>query len=161
MRIEEYLSAYSKYRENLTAMAKIVEGQKGVGEEASPLRRDVGVMDFVDYENLEKEYVRKRYILGLATKRLQRAISRISELRLSNYLTYKYLYFMTNEEIAELCSYCPRQVYRIAAKAKKELHKSLMQEIPRAKRSKRGKRYRQAYRRKGRAVSLRKYSHRR
>lgn len=138
MNIDRYLIAYENYRDTVLGMKKAMS-KANTGE-----KLPVGEMiDFVDYEELEKEYERKRRILSHATKRLQKAISEITDTRLSNYLICKYLYCMTNEEFAENFTYCERQVYRISAKARKELYKHLIPCMMKARRMKAGKCFRQ------------------
>ena len=139
MNIEKYLTAYESYRDTVLGMKKAVR-RMNMGKYAAAL--PVGEMiDFVDYEELEREYEKKRRILTQATRRLQRAISAISDPRLSNYLECRYLYRMTNEKYAESFNYCERQVYRIGKAAKAELYRHLVVEMPRAKRWKTEKKF--------------------
>ena len=139
MDIEKYLAAFEVYRDMSFGMKKAIRRMNaGRSEDKIPVGE---MMDFVDYEELEREYEKKRRILSHATRRLQRAISKIPDERLSNYLVCKYLCGMTNEYIAESFNYCNRQIYRIASVAKKELKKHLAREIPLARRGERNKRY--------------------
>ncbi len=149
MNIDRYLVAYENYRDTVLGMKKAMSRVSTGGK--LPVRE---MIEFVDYEELEREYERKKRILSHETKRLQKAISKISDTRLSNYLTCKYLYCMTNEEFAENFTYCERQVYRISSKARKELHKHMVPCIMKARRLKSKKRFRQTYPRK---KTLRKY----
>ena len=139
MDVEKYLAAFEVYRNTVFGMKKAVRRMSaGRSENGVPVGE---MMDFVDYEELEREYEKKRRILSHATKRLQRAISKIRDERLSNYLVCKYLCGMTNERIAEDFNYCSRQVYRISSLAKKELKRLLPREFPTIGRGERNKRY--------------------
>lgn len=153
MNIEEYLTAYETYRDTVLGLKKAVEKMcAGNDRRALPVGE---MIDFVDYEDLEKEYVKRKRILTHATKKLQRGISRISDPRLSNYLICKYLCCMTNEQYAENFNYCERQVYRIALSAKKQLAKILSPAAPIPRKSKRGQKY--TFSAKKPKTSLRKY----
>lgn len=139
MDIEKYLTAFEVYRNTVFGIKKAVRRMNaGKTDNGLPVGE---MMDFVDYEELEREYEKKRRILSHATKRLQKAISKIRDERLSNYLVCKYLCGMTNERIAEDFNYCSRQVYRISALAKKELKRLLPRELPTVGRGERNKRY--------------------
>ena len=128
MNIEEYLTAYESYRDTVLGLKNAVERMSD-GQDGRLL--PVGKMiDFVDYEELEKEYVKKKRILSHATKKLQRAISRIRDPKVSNYLICKYLCCMKNEDFAASFNYCERQVYRIASNAKKQLAELMKPEVP-------------------------------
>ena len=139
MDIERYLTAFEVYRNTVFGIKKAMRRiSAGKSENGVPVGE---MMDFVDYDELEKEYEKKKRILSHATKRLQKAISKINDERLSNYLVCKYLCGMTNERVAEDFSYSSRQIYRIAALAKKELKKRLVREMPKARRGRIGGRY--------------------
>lgn len=139
MNIEEYLTAYETLRDTVLGMKRAVE-KMYAGKNAKSL--PVGEMiDFVDYEELEKEYVKKKRILTHATKKLQRTISRISDTRVSSYLICKYICAMTNEDFASNFNYCERQVYRIASNAKKQLAALLHPSVPLPKKTDRGRCY--------------------
>lgn len=153
MNIEEYLAAYESYRDTVLGLKKAVEKMS-----AKDNRKTVPVgemIDFVDYEELEKEYVKKKRILSHATKKLQRAISHIRDPRLSNYLVCKYLCCMKNEDYAVSFNYCERQVYRIASLAKKQLSEQMKPNSPLPRRGKRGQRFR--FSPKSTKTSLRKH----
>lgn len=152
MNIDRFLAAYEGYRETVIGMKKAARRRESC--EIRSLDKDV-MRDIMDYDELEREYEKKRRILSHATRKLQRAISKIRDPRESNYLICKYLEGMTNEEYAECYSYCERQVYRIASSAKKKLYRYLILEMPRAKRWKTGKRF--SVSTKKHKTSLRKY----
>lgn len=146
MRIEEYLDAYERYRDTVYSMGKNARLMASKMESTADPRSlgAVGeIIEFVDYDELMREYERKKRILGRATARLQRAISRVHDLRYSSYLTARYLYGMKNEEIAANFNYCDRQIYRIAKAARHKLEEKLLLEMPKARRTLR-KEYRRA-----------------
>lgn len=161
MNIDEYLNAFERYRKTvmrLESAFREVWGEEDAenGSRCLSARWMIGLMD---YDELEREYTRKKRILRQATERLQRAISEIPDDKIANYLVCRYLYRMTNEKIADHFNYCPRQIYRIASKAKKQLHRELLKEMPRVKRWKKHKRFRRSpVQRKKR--TLRKYGRR-
>lgn len=153
MDVVKYLASYENYRDVVLGMKKAARRRSTDSGDILP---SVGVMaEFMDCDELEREYEKKKNILTYATKRLQRAISEISDPRLSDYLVCKYFYCMTNEEYAEQLGYCVRQVYRIATKAKLELSKHLKIRPPKARRWIRKGRF--AYSKKRARKTHRKY----
>lgn len=157
MRIDEYLDAYESYRDTVLTFEKVFKNRLKGEEKVTQTSGNavVGEMiEYVDYDELKREYERKKRILTRATKRLQRAISNISDVKLSNYLVCRYLCCMTNESIADSFQYCERQIYRIASRAKQRLYENLLQEMPTARRFKK-KRFRRKREKERR--SMRKY----
>lgn len=153
MNIEEYLTAYETLRDTVLGMKRAVEKMyAGNNPKALPVGE---MIDFVDYEELEKEYAKKRRILTHATKKLQRTISRISDTRVSNYLICKYVCAMTNEDFASNFNYCERQVYRIASSAKKQLALVLRPSVPLPRKTDRGRCY--TFRKRSPKRTLRKH----
>ena len=168
MRIEEYLTAYEGYRATVLAMERTFlkmaedEGRmtaSGVrfGNDSANTYTVGEIIKFADTDELRREYERRKRILTHATGKLQRAIARIRDVKLSVYLTLRYLYGMRNEDVAFRLNYCERQIYRLAKNAKTALKFQLLKEMPSARRGSKGRTYRLKKQRRGR-TRLRKYA---
>lgn len=128
MNIDKYLNSYEKYRNAVLGLKKAVDKLSRRKTAIS------GILEIIDCHQLENEYLKKKRILGYRTKKLQKAISRIEDPRMTDYLACKYIYGMTNDEIAECFNYCERQVYRIASVAKKRLSAAMNSHAPKPRR---------------------------
>lgn len=153
MKIEEYLTAFEEYRNQVLVMEDIlksVDGRREEREEKGSIKKQFksnsvytgALMEFADLDKLREEYERRKRILSRATHRLQKAISEIYDVKLSGYLTCRYICGMKNEEIALKFNYCERQIYRLAQKARRELYNKLIFYMPSAKRHREMKIYR-------------------
>lgn len=70
--------------------------------------------------------------------RIAAAVMEIDSLPLREYATYRYLYGLTQEGIADQSYFSVRTVYRHAKKAKEALKKALLRQQPKAARGERG-----------------------
>ncbi len=135
MKINEYLALYSEYRKSIIEMAKTIDFIKARKREneGETLFEINGIPDI---EKLEKSFERKKRILGRATERLKRAIEKMNNAAEVKYLLCRYVYFMDVEDISKAMLASERQVYRIAHSAKKHLFERLLDEMPKARRTK-------------------------
>ncbi|MBR5817739.1 MAG: hypothetical protein IKY62_03740, partial [Clostridia bacterium] len=130
MRIDEWLASYEEFRDGVLLMGRAFPYEAGkdvVGNRESKCLV-AELKEFVDYDELKKDYERKKRILNHTTRKLQRAILRVGDTRVSNYLICRYLYCMKNEDIATRFNYCERQVYRIATTARRKLCRAFREE---------------------------------
>ncbi len=154
MNIEKWLDAYEGYRDTTLGMVNALAKRSTEFYEGLPVGE---MMEFVNYEELDREMIKRKRILAHATRRIQRAIKKIKDPKASGYLICKYLYRMSNEEIANEFCYCERHIYRLSSKARKMLALCLEKTPPRVMRMSKGQRF--SYRRRHRR-KYRKYGRR-
>ena len=130
MRIDKYLECYARYRNVYHTMKQMAECIKNNEPE------------IVECASFWREFEKHGRILRRATARLEAAISRIGDETLSNYLICRYFYGFKNARIAMMYSYCERQIYRIASRAKKGLYRELLKLMPKPRRGEKNKKYR-------------------
>ncbi len=119
MRIDEWLASYEEFRDGVLLMGRTLP--KDAGKDVFGKEAFAELKEFVDYDELMREYERKKRILNHTTRKLQKAIMRVRDARVANYLICRYLYGMKNEDISLKFNYCERQVYRIATLARRRL----------------------------------------
>jgi len=136
MRIEEYLDSYSNYRNGYQAMLNTVK--------LIEKHNDKNDCAYVSTEGVKKELYHRERVLRYATARMQAAIARIGDTRLSNYIMCKYFYGLKNAAIAVTFNYSERQIYRLSAEAKARLYRELLKLMPKPRRGEVGRCYRYA-----------------
>ncbi len=155
MKINEYLALYSEYRKSVIEMAKTIDFVKARKRENEG-ETHFEINGILDVEKLEENFERKKRILGRATGRLKRAIGKMNNAAEVKYLLCRYVYFMDVEDISKVMMASERQVYRIAQSARKHLFERLLDEMPKARRTKKSI-YRRV--RRGRKRRYRKYAY--
>ncbi len=156
MKIDEYLALYEEYRRSVIELAKTIDLVKARTEEEVGETLLTLNPDYVGETSVRREYEKKKKILTKATKRLERAISKIREADKTRYLVLRCFYLMTNEEIASAMNYSLRHIYRLSRRAKDTLFDYLCEEMPKAKKIKKCV-YRKVH--KGKVRKHRKYAY--
>ena len=142
MKIDEYLALYEEYRKSVIGLAKTMDLMKARMSENKGEALLTLNPDYARDDSVEKEYEKKKRILTKATKRIERAISKIKSEERRQYLIYKCFYLMTNDEISGAMSFSLRHIYRLSRKAKEELFAYMLEEMPKARKLKRRTYYR-------------------
>ncbi len=145
MKIEEYLNGYAEYRSAYNRMKRVRECFRQDNERMFVY--DLCDNNVHDMSRIDADIAHRERVLRYATARLQAAIARMKDPAEVNYIICRYFYDMKNATIAEIFSYCERQIYRIARLSKEHLHTELLKLMPKPRRGEVGKRYRFAAKR--------------
>ena len=101
-----------------------------IGDVQNPVLRQC----IADQKEIERSLKRKKRLYQRYALRLARAIAAISIPELRKYALYRYLYGLTQEEIADWSLWSVRTVYRYGKQAKKAIEEALLQVSPKCKR---------------------------
>ena len=143
MNIQEYLSYYADLQDSIKKDEALLSLLKSKGyrslisrligkDSFSSKERQIICQNVFDEERLKKCIKRKTALYEKATYKITTAASGFKNKALRDYVINRYVYGFTHEEVAEMCYYSERQLYRLAKSAKAELYKALLLLMPKA-----------------------------